>query len=403
MEINKLEEIVLSTLLVDGSEAVGKVSKLLTPADFSFAPNRELFLGLLDLHRTNRPIESSLLSDRNRNHAIEVGNQTLPRKENFQHFVQQVKEASELRKLHSVLRLSLESVKGKTAAQLAEEVGKSMRGFRPMLDSTKDVFVDFERLVSTIPNEIDWMVDGVIERGANGIIAGVPKASKSWVAADLGLSVALGTPWMGFGVTRPAKVALISREDNPGLTSWRLRALAKSKASTADLRLLKSNFIVNTRQQSDSLLLDDPKDVQEILELLSRHRVELAIFDVLNVLHRKDENDNKEMREILQQLSNIQQASRCAIAVVHHFNKMKDGSWTERLRGSSAISGWVEWLIGVTMAEEESKVRRLEFELKASEPPNPIHYQIQTEGQMAWLKLCEEPTNGKKRASSLIK
>jgi hypothetical protein len=101
-----------------------------------------------------------------------------------------------------------------------------------------------------------------------------------------------------------------------------------------------------------------------------RHRgIEFAIFDVFNVMHAADENDNTEMRRVLRQLSRIQAEVGCGIGVVHHFNKAESGSMTQRLRGSSAIAGWAEWLIEISIADEDQKIRHMEFELKAAQPP----------------------------------
>jgi RecA-family ATPase len=95
-------------------------------------------------------------------------------------------------------------------------------------------------------------------------------------------------------------------------------------------------------------------------------------------MHAADENDNTEMRCVLKVLSRIQAEVGCSICVVHHFNKNDSGSMTQRLRGSSAIAGWAEWLIGIAMHDEKTKTRRMDFELKAACPPDSIYYQIAT-------------------------
>lgn len=58
--------------------------------------------------------------------------------------------------------------------------------------------------------EIEWLVRGVIQRGANGFICSNPKAGKSWLGVDLALSLALGGPWVDFLVPRRVKVALVT-------------------------------------------------------------------------------------------------------------------------------------------------------------------------------------------------
>src|SRR5215469_15625160 len=92
-------------------------------------------------------------------------------------------------------------------------------------------FLSAPEFMSSIAPDIDWMIEGVIQRGANGFICASPKIGKSWAALDMALSLALGLPWMGFRVPRRVKVALVSREDNPALTSWRMRNLVAAKAA----------------------------------------------------------------------------------------------------------------------------------------------------------------------------
>ena len=150
-------------------------------------------------------------------------------------------------------------------------------------------------------------------------------------------------------------------------------------------------------------MLDDPEQVAELVNALKAKSIEFAVFDVFNVLHAADENDNTEMRTILRQLSSIQAQVGCSIGVVHHFNKAETGGLTQRMRGASAIAGWAEWLIGITMANEQAKVRRMEFELKAAQPPDAVYYQIESKPESGACRLVrtEHEPRTQKRGSSL--
>jgi len=256
--------------------------------------------------------------------------------------------------------------------------------------------------------EIDWLIDGLIQRGANGFFCAVPKGGKSWAAADMAISLALGCPWLGFNIPKPTRVALISREDAPQLTAWRVTHLFAGK-NTREPNLFETNLYVNTRQQSAELMLDNEEQVCELVDALKQRQIEFAIFDVFNVMHAADENDNTEMRRVLRQLSKIQADVGCGIGVVHHFNKAEQGSMTQRLRGSSAIAGWAEWLIGISMADEEQKIRRMEFELKAAQPPSTITFQIASDdiNGVSTLNRLEwqppTPVMPRNRAAELIR
>lgn len=277
-------------------------------------------------------------------------------------------------------------LKAHSAAELIAEINRVPQWHPGAVDER--VLIPAPKFVQSTPAEVDWMVEGIIERGANGFFCSQPKGGKSWAAVDLALSLALGMPWLNFNVPRPFRVALISREDNPSLTGWRMRHLLSGKSAEHPGTL--ENLYVNSRAQTPEFMLDNPEQWQELVDALQQRAIEFAVFDVFNVMHGADENDNTEMRQVLRQLSAIQAAVKCGIGVVHHFNKMDGGSMTQRLRGASAIAGWAEWLIGIRMEDEEQKIRRMDFELKAACPPDPIYYQVLTGADGAVRLECTD-------------
>lgn len=241
----------------------------------------------------------------------------------------------------------------------------------------RTVFVDFPSFASSTAEKIDWLVTGVIERGANGFVAAAPKGAKSFTTADLAISLATGSAWLDFSVPSPVRVGLISREDNPSLTAWRLRSLMQGKGlNVVEQQMLETNLYVNTRSQTPGLMLDNEDEMNELMAAVKGLRLEFLILDVFNVLHSADENDNTEMRKVLNHCKRIQDETRASIAILHHFGKEQGGSITQRLRGASAIAGFAEWIIGISMADEDTRVRRMEFELKAACPPEPIYFHI---------------------------
>jgi hypothetical protein len=275
--------------------------------------------------------------------------------------------------------------------ELLAEVKRTPRWMPPQ-DQPK-LLVSVPKFVVTIPGSIDWMIEKVIERGSNGFIAANPKVGKSWLAAELAVSLALGVDCIGFKIPRPVRVALISREDNPALTGWRLKHLIAGKWQGQDpgplaLQRIEENFYINSRAQSPQLLIDNDEQMAELSHALKQLRTEFVLFDVFNILHIADENDNSAMRKVLARLSELQAETGASIGAIHHFNKNADDrSLTQRLRGAGAISGWAEWLIGIALMNdsEEFKVRRVEFDIKADTPPEPVHFTINSSD--GWSKL----------------
>jgi hypothetical protein len=262
-----------------------------------------------------------------------------------------------------------------TAQDLIGEITKAKQWFPPKADQTFNISAP--QFANMVTDDIDWLIDGVIERGSNGMIAAAPKSGKSWAVLDMAIALALGEPWLGFRIPRPVRVMFISREDNPNLTAWRFKNLWRGRKAR-NPQLIETNLHFNTRAQSPQLLLDNEEQVEEMMNALHTFKPEFVIFDVFNVLHCADENDNSEMRDVLRRLSRIQAEVKCGIGVVHHYNKNETGSITQRVRGASSISGWCEWNIGLSVADEQTHTRKMEFELKAATPPDPILFRIVT-------------------------
>jgi hypothetical protein len=264
------------------------------------------------------------------------------------------------------------------------------------------LLIDAPEFLATISPEIDWLVHGVIQRGANGFICADPKVGKSWLAVDLALALALGLPWVGFNVRGPVRTALITREDNPALTRWRMdRLLAGRDRTAADLR---DRLYVNTREQSPVFKIDTDELFAPMVAELKAAKSQFVILDVFNRLHSSDENDNTEMRTVLDHLDRLQREVDCGVAVVHHYNKSGEGSLTQRLRGAGAIAGWAEWMIGLDRVDE--RMRKVQFDIKAAGPPSDVYFRISGEDFDNWSRIerteAPEPKEQRPRVDTFL-
>jgi putative DNA primase/helicase len=291
-----------------------------------------------------------------------------------------------------------------TRDELQQQIKNAPR-FNPVsVPKHREIFVSAGQFMATASERIDWMVDRVIQRGANGFLAAEPKGGKSWASADLLLSLATATPWLGFNVPSPVKCALVSREDNPSLTSWRLKSLMFGKTlNPSQFSMVDDNLYVNSRKQTGSLMLDVPEELEELISEIRSRQIEFCILDVFNVLHSADENDNTEMRGVLKHVNRIQEKTGCAVGIVHHFNKAyQGGSLANGLRGSSAISGFAEWMLGITIEDKETKIRKMEFELKASISPESFCWRINGEEDRPIARVERVPVLPKEAKTTVL-
>ncbi|MGI8773195.1 MAG: AAA family ATPase [Acidobacteriaceae bacterium] len=274
-----------------------------------------------------------------------------------------------------------------TVAELEDEIRKTPR-WRPAVAEQRSMFQDAVEFAADAPARVDWLVENVIPAAGNGIICGDPKASKSFHALDLAMSLACGCNWLGMHVSKRVKTALVSREDSPGLTQRRINRLLCGNSQYG--LQLSPWMMVNTRRHQADFKVTTEAHLDQLISELKRFRVEFCVLDVFRSLHDSEENDNTEIPLVLQKINRIQTECDCAVALVHHINKVSSDNIFKGLRGASAIHGWLEWGIGisVTNPEEEDKakyVRKLEFENKEGVAP-AVYSQI-CEGDSATIRI----------------
>lgn len=265
-----------------------------------------------------------------------------------------------------------------TVAELEAKI-KSCPSWHGQVSERENWLVDAVAWAKTSEAVVDWLIDGVIQRDANGIIAAEPKTGKSLCALDLLISLACGEPWLGQRVGRRVRTAYISREDSPVLTKVRIRGFLNGKGTDID----PGGWLwCNTREQLGVFDIDNDEHLANMAHDLRERGIEFAILDVLNRLHNRAENDNTEMAQVVERISQMGRDAGCSIGLVHHVSKENGatGRFFTRIRGASAIHGWTEWSIGLSLVgtnEKEKPIRKAEFETKAAESFAPIFFTIE--------------------------
>jgi RecA-family ATPase len=185
------------------------------------------------------------------------------------------------------------------------------------------------------PEQRDWLVEGLWSEEAVGIIGGEPKCCKSFLALDLAVAVAAGTPCLGrFAVARPGQVLLYPAEDALHVVRRRLEGIS----AAAGVALPDLDVQVIT---APSLRLDLEADRARLEQTVATLKPRLLILDPFVRLHRIDENVSGDVAPLLAFLRELQRRHATAIAVVHHARK---GAGAVRagqaLRGSSEFHAW---------------------------------------------------------------
>jgi hypothetical protein len=187
---------------------------------------------------------------------------------------------------------------------------------------------------------IRWAVKHVIPGSSIGMLFGGSGTFKSFIALDLALHVAHGLPWMG-RVTQPGQVLYVAAEGGAGL--WgRVEAWHRARnLSWADVPL----YVV---PQAVDLTVDAWRvvDAAQAIGALPT----MVIVDTLSQTYAGEENSANEMAAYLREIGlRFRTLWDCAVLLIHHSGHEA----TERPRGSSAIRGNVDFMLGAFRDEKE--------------------------------------------------
>ena len=193
-------------------------------------------------------------------------------------------------------------------------------------------------LQSACPSTPPWLIEQLWSANAVGIVGGMPKSLKTWLALEMAVAVASGSSCLGqFAVPTAGPVLLYAAEDSQTSLRGRLESLVHQRGlrlPDVDLRVIIE----------ESLRLDRAADQQRLEATLILHRPTLLILDPLVRLHAIDENAAGEIAALLGYLRLLQRKTGTAIGLVHHARKniSANAGAGYSLRGSSDLYAWVD-------------------------------------------------------------
>jgi hypothetical protein len=228
-----------------------------------------------------------------------------------------------------------------------------------------------------------WLIDGLWAKEAVGILGGEPKCCKTFLALELAVAVATGTPCLGtYPVKKAGKVLLYAAEDS--LTDVRRRLEGLSARTQVPLE--KLDILVITEPV---LRVDLQEDRRRLEEAVSRVKPSLVVLDPFVRLHRVDENVSAQVVPLLAFLRKLQRENGTAVLVVHHARK---GAGRARqgqaLRGTSEFHGWGD--SNLYLRRNGDRYLVLDVEHRAAPSTTGIQLELRELGDSACLELVTE-------------
>jgi len=242
-------------------------------------------------------------------------------------------------------------------------------------------------LRDTTPEEPDYIEPNFLGPGNFCLIAGPPKAQKSLLLNEILVACATGRPFLAgqFTVPKPLKIFYLQAEMNRKLLRKRARMMGGLTDETE--RLLGENLMVTERFH---MLLNEEgvaAAVEAIREVFPEGPDIIAIDPLANIFDGESEDKAAEVMQFLTQRVEAvrrQTNPRAAIILVHHSTKKTSADMGMDpfiyIRGSGALRGYYDTGIVIFRKSEDGPERKIHFELRNGESPEPITARLGADG-----------------------
>ncbi len=211
--------------------------------------------------------------------------------------------------------------------------------------------------------EVPFYLQGWLPKRGKALIYGSAKAGKSYLAIGLSRCLGAGEPFLGIP-TKQATVLYIQFELGEEILQERMLSTNKQY----------DNVFVGT---TFSMKIDTEGGAKQLLRAVNEVRPSVLIFDPWYKAILGDENENKDIRRVVDYLdSEIIEPFECSIVIIHHAGK----DTTKRGRGSSVLEDWVDSYIQMQKISKKDEPLRVKlnpiFLRHAPLPPEPIEAEL---------------------------
>ena len=225
-------------------------------------------------------------------------------------------------------------------AKFSELVGQDyaeyMNGEQsPKSKARKLQFYTAKKLSEMTLPPTQYIVEGVLPMGM-GLLVAKPKIGKSWMVLDLCLSVAAGTPFLGFQ-THQQGTLYLALEDGPSRMKARILKVWNEQPVPAASRILfRAPRMDEGLLDSLGTLLDENPDIRLVcIDTLSKIRPKAKSY----------ENAYDADYDFVGKLKEFADNRRICVLLVHHTSKRKTDDSFENINGSTGILGASDFTI----------------------------------------------------------
>jgi len=351
------EKAVLGAILIDNS-TFDQAAEALTPDDFYFEGHRKIFIGMLELSRTFKPIDTLTVANelQNTNELEGLGGlpyvsglmDGVPRVANIEHYVRIIKEKSTVRRLiHSANEILVRGFSNEEDVhELLNRAERSIfeisqdnvkTGFRKIQDLMSEVYENIEvlskqkELVTGIATgfiELDTMTSG-LQPSDLIIVAARPGLGKTSFALNVGQHAAMMQKTVGIFSLEMAAHQLVHRLicAEARVDSHRVRT---GKLHKEDWQALGKAI---TRLDKAKIFIDDTPGISvtemrsKARRLKAEHGLDLLIVDYLQLMspgpisRQRYENRQQEISAISRSLKGLAKELKIPVIAISQLSR----------------------------------------------------------------------------------
>ncbi len=351
------EHSVLGALMIEPA-ALGRISDLITEADFYRHEHRLIFLAISDLAVDGEPTDIVTVFERlqGQGKAVEVGglkylnqlSQCVPSSANIRRYAEIIAERATLRALIAAsdeIATAAFNPQGRQLGTLLDEAKAKLgrladqglaRGARKRLPVRTG-----PQLIAEA-GDMRWLCKGILPEESIGMLFGASGTFKSFLALDALCHVVHGLPWLGRR-TQQGPGLWIAGEGGRGF-GHRVNAWHRAR------RLQPPNDLVGIPASID--LGTEAWRVVDAVQSTVAITPRIVVVDTLSQTYTAgaEENSATDMAAYLRELgARFRDLWHCTVIVIHHSGH----NASERPRGSSAIQANTDFLFGCWRDEKE--------------------------------------------------
>ncbi len=246
----------------------------------------------------------------------------------------------------------------------------------PVHDLGVQTWREFEQTAS---EDVPMLVNGLWPEGAQGMIGAAPKAGKTWVGLEMGVSVATGTPVFGsFTVPRARPVLYVALEGHRSALRARAGCIARGHGVPPEHDGLDA---LHFSYKPKGIDLADPGWAAALCDEARGINAGLVVVDVLRRAASFNENDPAAFMQLIDLLSPLSERG-VGNALLHHFVKLSEISQQrqpgERMAGTGAMFGALD--VGLFIVKSEGNARKLTIHTDVRDGAAPEQFIVTLQG-----------------------